>query len=517
MSNSRDRSVRPTIFCITLIAALVLTACSSGSSSNDTTTTTPVVTITVAGAPTIGAATPGNTSASIAFTPPTSTGGAAITAYTATCTAGNASQAGSASASPIIVSNLTNGTAYACTVTATNSVGISPASAAVSVTPVAPTPTVTVPGAPTIGAATAGNASVSIAFTAPVSNGGATITSYTATCTAGSASLTGSATASPVTVSGLSNGTAYSCTVNATNSAGSSVASAAVSVTPTATLTGTTTTLGQFCTYSYNALNTSASVNRTSTATWTCGTTSRVLAANGIPDHAVGTFPNANNPNTISAQTVAATYTVTPTYTGTSITLGGPRGATGYVLNGVKIDAGTAGSCPASATAVNGCSAIDNSGAWSIEALGQTFFSFGTDSNNAHVQPTGEYHYHGMPEGFITLRGGGSTKMTLIGWAADGFPIYARYGYSIATNANSALKVMTGSYKLKTTVSATRPSTTLFTLGGFAQDWEYVAGSGDLDECNGRTGVTPEFPNGIYHYFATDNYPYLQRCIKGKQ
>jgi YHYH protein len=49
----------------------------------------------------------------------------------------------------------------------------------------------------------------------------------------------------------------------------------------------------------------------------------------------------------------------------------------------------------------------------------------------------------------------------------------------------------------------------------FQQDWEYVAGLGDLDECNGRKGVTPEFPNGTYHYVITDSYPYLQRCVKG--
>ena len=54
-----------------------------------------------------------------------------------------------------------------------------------------------------------------------------------------------------------------------------------------------------------------------------------------------------------------------------------------------------------------------------------------------------------------------------------------------------------------------------YALGTFSQDYEYVAGLGDLDECNGRTGVTPEFPAGIYHYFATDTYPYLQRCVKG--
>jgi YHYH protein/Fibronectin type III domain len=375
--------------------------------------------------------------------------------------------------------------------------------------------TATVPGAPTIGAATAGNASASIAFTAPSSDGGATISGYTATCTAGADSITGTATASPVAVTGLTNDTAYSCAVTATNSAGTGAASASVSVTPVAS--ASSGTAGVECSYSYDAFNSSASVNLQSTSSWTCDSTSRILAANGVPDHEVGTFPNPGNPNTISAQTVSATLTLTPTYNGTATVTGGPRGTTGYVLNGVKVDAGTAGSCPASATATTSCSLIDPAGAWSIEALGQDTFDFGEDTNNAHVQPTGEYHYHGMPEGFITLRGGGPTKMTLVGWAADGFPIYARYGYSTATDATSALKVVTGSYQLKSTVDATRPSTTLIPLGTFAQDWEYLAGSGDLDECNGRVGVTPEFPNGIYHYYATDSYPYFQRCIKGNR
>ena len=60
-----------------------------------------------------------------------------------------------------------------------------------------------------------------------------------------------------------------------------------------------------------------------------------------------------------------------------------------------------------------------------------------------------------------------------------------------------------------------RPSVDVYSLGTFAQDWEYVEGSGDLDECNGRFGVTPEFPDGIYHYYATDTYPYFQRCVTG--
>ena len=246
---------------------------------------------------------------------------------------------------------------------------------------------------------------------------------------------------------------------------------------------------------------------------WSCTDSERLLSANGVPDHEVGEFPNSNNPNAIESQTVSDSLTLSPVESTTATTLGGPRGVTGYVLNGVKIDAGTAGSCDDSG---NDCSLIDNSGNWSIEALGQTSFNFGTDDNNAHVQPGGAYHYHGMPEGFITKQGGSDTTMTIIGWAADGFPIYARYGYSIASDATSSIKLITGSYQLISDVSSSRPSKDIYPLGTFAQDWQYVAGSGDLDECNGRVGVTPEFPNGIYHYFATESYPYFQRCVKGE-
>lgn len=106
--------------------------------------------------------------------------------------------------------------------------------------------------------------------------------------------------------------------------------------------------------------------------------------------------------------------------------------------------------------------------------------------------------------------------MTLIGWASDGFPIYARYGYITASDASSGLKQITGSYRFVTTVSPSRPDVASYPLGSFAQDYEYVDGSGDLDECNGRTGVTPEFPEGTYHYCATDTYPFMPRCVKGE-
>lgn len=87
------------------------------------------------------------------------------------------------------------------------------------------------PGAPTIGTATAGNATATVPFTANADDGGLDVTSFTATSNPGS--ITGSASSSPITVSGLTNDTAYTFTVTATNAAGTSAASAASnSVTP---------------------------------------------------------------------------------------------------------------------------------------------------------------------------------------------------------------------------------------------------------------------------------------------
>ena len=95
-------------------------------------------------------------------------------------------------------------------------------------------PSSTVPGAPTGLVATAGNATASIGFTAPASNGGTIITAYTASCTASGVVKTGTGTSSPITVSGLSNGTSYSCAVAASNAQGVGAASPSVSVTPMA-------------------------------------------------------------------------------------------------------------------------------------------------------------------------------------------------------------------------------------------------------------------------------------------
>ena len=100
----------------------------------------------------------------------------------------------------------------------------------------------TAPSAPTNVAATAGNTQATVSFSAPASDGGSPITSYTVTSTPGNLTATGAS--SPITVTGLTNGTPYTFTVHATNAAGPGPeSSASNSVTPTAPLTITTTTL----------------------------------------------------------------------------------------------------------------------------------------------------------------------------------------------------------------------------------------------------------------------------------
>jgi large repetitive protein len=192
------------------------------------------------GAPTDVTAVAGNAQATVSFTAPTSVGGSPITHYTVTSSPGNITASGAAS--PITVTGLTNGVAYTFTVTATNVDGTGPASAPPSspVTPAGP------PGAPTNVSAVTGNAQAIVSFTAPADNGGATITSYTVTSSPGG--ITASGSASPITVTGLTNGTAYTFTVTATNSAGTGPASSAsAAVTPVAeeivdTTIGTATT-----------------------------------------------------------------------------------------------------------------------------------------------------------------------------------------------------------------------------------------------------------------------------------
>lgn len=174
---------------------------------------------TTPGAPTGVVATRGNAQVGVAFAAPGNNGGSAILDYTVQC----GSVARTATTSPIVIGTLTNGSAVSCSVSARNARGRGVSSVLVQATPA------TVPDAPTGVTAARGNAQVAVSFAAPAGNGGDPIVGYAAHCGAAS----GSASSSPVVVSGLSNGVAVTCTVVANNGIGGSVPSApSAGVTP---------------------------------------------------------------------------------------------------------------------------------------------------------------------------------------------------------------------------------------------------------------------------------------------
>ena len=197
---------------------------------------------TAPNAPTGVTATAGNASAVVSWTAPASNG-SPITSYTVTPYVGTTAQTptvvtGTPPATSTSVTGLTNGTTYTFQVSATNGVGTGQASAPSNqVEPTVPT----APAVPTNVAATAGNESATVSWSAPA-NGGSPITMYTVTpYLAGVAQsatvVSGSPPATTANVAGLTNGDAYTFTVSATNAIGTGPASAqSQPVTPTATV-----------------------------------------------------------------------------------------------------------------------------------------------------------------------------------------------------------------------------------------------------------------------------------------
>lgn len=228
----------------------------------------------------------------------------------------------------------------------------------------------------------------------------------------------------------------------------------------------------------------------------------RVITSNGLPNHEPGEFPRKGNPNKISPQSHKYTVPVTPTK---STERQDYRGYVfGIAINGVPFEPGTA-------------ETWQGNKQWSYEAIGSSL-NLGLDESNAHVQPTGMYHYHGTPDGLAESIIGSASKahMTLIGWAADGYPMYYKFGYKEAKNSESPIIEVKSSYKLKKGERSTvNGGPGGLYNGDFASDYEYKAEYGDLDEHNGRVGVTPEFPQGTYYYVTTTAFPFISRSFYG--
>ena len=225
----------------------------------------------------------------------------------------------------------------------------------------------------------------------------------------------------------------------------------------------------------------------------------RVIRANGLPDHAPGQFPNRGNPNVIAAQKYNYRIPLQPKEN--------PQFTPyrmhpfGIALNGVVFDPGAAEWWQ-----------MDPRSGWTLDPISGSQ-KLGIDRHNAHVQPSGAYHYHALPTGLIERLTGGKEKIAQVGWAADGFPIYGPWGYSEAKSTNSALKRLKSSYRLREGTRASGPGGKFD--GSYVEDFQYVNGAGDLDEANGRFGATSEFPQGTYYYVLTDDFPFIPRQYKG--
>ncbi len=246
-----------------------------------------------------------------------------------------------------------------------------------------------------------------------------------------------------------------------------------------------------------------------------------------------------------------------------------PVGAIGYGVDGVALFDGrdafsystTAGQ---DATPVNG---VTGGGVWNRDAYVNEGVTF--DAALAH-QAGANYHYHAntpalrqqlddhvdyvaATKSYAERSGTPSRHSPILGWMADGYPVYGPYGYAVAGDAGSGVRRMVSGYvkrdgTLGTTNLATTGRTTLpawaataqgraaalastqfgpavgtaYPLGRYLEDNDYLGHLGkiqgtdfDLDLYNGRHCVTPEFPGGTYAYFlaieadGTPKFPYI--------
>jgi len=312
-------------------------------------------------------------------------------------------------------------------------------------------------------------------------------------------------------------------------------------ISPLNAITSTTASIVQSSTASSLQLGSSRTPV---SATWTISNGTISLQATGLPYHSYGNYPT--NLNTPIAQNYNVTFTLRggTSAQGTQPFVG--TGPIGYWLNGVAITSPIAQ--PADLTIANPFSPT-----WQFNAsyADNTLLGLGQDIAGGHSDGNGVYHYHDFSFANAWLSGTGysagynatspnaaySTGVAdakqipylngtlthpdghskIVGWAADGFPIYGPFGYNIATSTTSGTRRMVSGYILnstRTSLAGLLPSIATYPLGTFVQDFTF-ANIGDLDSHNGRYCITPDYPNGTYAYFVSVDaalvpaYPYV--------
>ena len=258
--------------------------------------------------------------------------------------------------------------------------------------------------------------------------------------------------------------------------------------------------------YTASVMDEQRSISFTESVTISVSDNSCTLTSNSIPNHDFNDN-TANFATNVAEVSQSLSIPRNPGLASSSTALAQQQ-YDAIMINGVVLDILSAGCYNPSSNNADGDGntpvGCHDGETWLLDPLGT--YRFGTDSHNAHTQPNGLYHYHGNPNALFDDNPGPSGS-PVIGFAADGFPIYG--SYFLDSDSGTVRKAVSG-YTLK---NGSRPGPDASNPGGnydgtYNNDYEFT-NVGDLDPCNGM------MVNGQYGYYVTDTYPWVIKCFSG--
>ncbi len=379
-----------------------------------------------------------------------------------------------------------------------------------------PYPFAVAPGAPTGVSAVAGDAQAAVSFTAPASTGGAVISGYTVTSNPGGFTATGAG--SPLTVTGLTNGTSYTFTVTATNSAGTGAASAAsgaITLLPTPTIT--TAPTASAITYGQTlaaATLTGGAGSVAGSFTFTAPSTApgAGTAAQGVTFTPTDAAHYATATTTVSVTVNQATPTITwatPSAVAYGTTLSGAQLNATASVAGAFVYSPAAGTTPAVGTQTLGVTFTPTDTANYVNATGSVSLVVGKTTPTITTAPTASAITYGQMLSASALTGGagsvaGSFAFTTAstapgaGTAAQGvtFTPTDAAAYTTATTTvnvtvNQATPTLTWATPAAITRGATLSATQLNATASVAGTFVYNPAAGTTPAAGTQTlGVT---------------------------